>query len=100
MHAERLACEPKLADSRPNILACNSHRRLLYHSAWHLGYKSQARKWMDTGPILITGASGYLGRTLISVAPAAPTLHLVQHHAPLSAVPTGSATHQVDLADG
>lgn len=55
---------------------------------------------MDTGPILITGASGYLGRTLMTMAPPAQALHLVQHQAPLSAVPPGSELHPLDLADG
>lgn len=55
---------------------------------------------MRPAPILITGASGYLGRSLVVQAPAAAPLSLIQHRTPPPIVPTGAEVHTLDLADG
>lgn len=55
---------------------------------------------MISHPILITGASGYLGRTLTALAPAGLSLHLIRHRTELPVVPPGAEVHDVDLSDG
>lgn len=53
---------------------------------------------MEAAPILITGASGYLGRTLVALAPNGAALHLVRHRTPLAVVPPAARVHTLDLA--
>jgi dTDP-4-dehydrorhamnose reductase len=54
---------------------------------------------MEATSVLITGASGYLGSMLVSLAPAHLSLHLIQHRTPLSAVPSNARIHTLDLAN-
>ena len=49
--------------------------------------------------VLITGASGYLGRTLVSLAPTDVSLHLVQYRTPLLSAAVRGDVHVLDLAD-